>query len=169
MIKWPDRYHPSLAPVHVVNELTIPASCEQVWPWLIRAPLWPLWYPNSSDVRLVDRPLSELRLGTMFTWRTFGVNVKSTVQEFIPNERVAWSARGVGVDAYHAWLLAPCPSGTRSHNRRNAVRNAGAAAKTISTLAHETRAPTLAGELERKGSERAASLSFQLTLNSIRS
>jgi hypothetical protein len=49
----------------------------------------------------------------MFTWRTFGVNVKSTVQEFIPNERLAWSARGLGVDAYHAWLLTPCPSGTR--------------------------------------------------------
>jgi uncharacterized protein YndB with AHSA1/START domain len=113
VIKWPDRYHPSLAPVHVVNELTIPAPCEQVWPWLIRAPLWPLWYPNSSDVRLVDRPLSELRLGTMFTWRTFGVKVKSTVQEFIPNERMAWSARGLGVDAYHAWLLTPCASGTR--------------------------------------------------------
>ena len=76
VIKWPERYHPSRAPIHVVNELTIPASCEQVWAWLIRAPLWPSWYPNSSDVRLVDRPITELRLGTMFTWRTFGVKVQ---------------------------------------------------------------------------------------------
>ena len=112
MIKWPERYHPSRAPIHVVNELTIPASCDQVWAWLIRAPLWPSWYPNSSDVRLHDRPLTELRLGTMFTWRTFGVKLRSTVQEFIPNERLAWNARGLGVDAYHAWLLLPRPSGT---------------------------------------------------------
>jgi hypothetical protein len=112
VIKWPDRYHPSRAPIHIVNELVIPASREQVWAWLIRAPLWPLWYPNSSDVQLVDRPLTELRLGTMFTWRTFGVKLKSTVQEFIPNERLAWSARGLGVDAYHAWLLEHHPTGT---------------------------------------------------------
>jgi uncharacterized protein YndB with AHSA1/START domain len=112
VIKWPDRYHPSRAPVHVVNELTIPASCEQVWAWLIRAPLWPSWYSNASDVRLVDRPQSELRLGTMFTWKTFGLRVKSTVQEFVPVERLAWSARGLGVDGYHAWLLLPRQSGT---------------------------------------------------------
>ena len=92
MIKWPERYHPSRAAIHVVNQLTIPAPCEHVWAWLIRAPLWPSWYPNSSDVRLFDQPRSELRLGTMFTWRTFGVKIKSTVQEFIPCERLAWSA-----------------------------------------------------------------------------
>jgi uncharacterized protein YndB with AHSA1/START domain len=112
VIKWPDHYHPSRAPVHVVNELTIPAPCEVVWAWLIRAPLWPSWYPNSSDVRLVDRPQSELRLGTLFTWKTFGVKLQSTVQEFVPRERVAWSARGPGVDAYHAWLFLPRQSGT---------------------------------------------------------
>jgi hypothetical protein len=48
----------------------------------------------------------------MFTWRTFGVKLKSTVQEFVPCERLAWSARGVGVDAYHAWLLLPRKSET---------------------------------------------------------
>jgi hypothetical protein len=113
VIKWPERYHPSRAPIHVVNELTIPASCDRVWAWLIRAPLWPSWYPNASDVKLIDRPVTELRLGTMFDWRTFGVKVRSTVQEFIPNERLAWSARGFGVDAYHAWLLLPRDAGTQ--------------------------------------------------------
>ena len=112
MIKWPERYHPNRASIHVINDLTIPAPCEQVWAWLIRAPLWPSWYPNSSDVRLFDNPRSELRLGTLFTWRTFGVKLKSTVQEFVPFERVAWSAHGPGIDAYHAWLLEPTPSGT---------------------------------------------------------
>jgi uncharacterized protein YndB with AHSA1/START domain len=112
VIKWPERYHPSRAPIDVVNDLTIPAPCERVWAWLIRAPLWPSWYRNSSDVRLFDTPHSELRLGTMFTWRTFGVKIKSTVQEFVPCERLAWSARGFGVDAYHAWLLLPEPAGT---------------------------------------------------------
>jgi hypothetical protein len=61
---------------------------------------------------MFDHPQSELRLGTMFTWRTFGVKLKSTVQEFVPNERVAWNARGLGVDAYHAWLLLSRAAGT---------------------------------------------------------
>jgi uncharacterized protein YndB with AHSA1/START domain len=112
VIKWPERFHPSRAPIHVVNELLIPAPPERVWAWLIRAPLWPTWYPNSHDVRLSDRPQTSLRLGTMFTWRTFGVRVKSTVQEFVPNERLAWNARSLGVDAHHAWLLLPRSSGT---------------------------------------------------------
>jgi hypothetical protein len=29
------------------------------------------------------------------------------VREFEPLERLAWSARGIGVDAYHAWLFEP--------------------------------------------------------------
>ena len=96
----------------MVNELTIPAPCEHVWSCLIRAPLWPTWYPNASNVRLLDNPQSELRLGTMFTWRTFGVPLRSTVQEFVPQERLAWTAHGIGVDAYHAWLLLPRSAGT---------------------------------------------------------
>ena len=84
-------------------------------------------------------PQSELRLGTMFTWRTFGVKLKSTVQEFVPQERLAWTARGIGVDAYHAWLLLPRSSGTHVDHRRDPVRSAGAAAKNLHARPHETR------------------------------
>jgi uncharacterized protein YndB with AHSA1/START domain len=113
VINWPDRFHPTRAPVHVVNSHSIPAPCEQVWAWLIRAPLWPTWYPNSSNVRLLDPSQNELGPGTSFTWQTFGVRIKSTVREFVPHERLAWDARSPGVDAYHAWLLLAEPNGTR--------------------------------------------------------
>src|SRR5436305_835372 len=49
-IHWPDKFHPSRAPVHVRNEIGIPAPCERVWAWLKRAQLWPSWYDNSADV-----------------------------------------------------------------------------------------------------------------------
>lgn len=76
----------------------------------MRAPLWSSWYPNSKDV-VVEGKASELALGVTFTWRTFGVGIRSTVVEFVPCERIAWSALGLGVDAYHAWEITPTAAG----------------------------------------------------------
>lgn len=111
MIHWPDRYDPARAPAHVSNEIYTAAPSEAVWAWLVRAPLWPTWYPNASHVVLEGRR-PELAAGVWFTWRTFGVAIRSTVLEFVPNERIAWSAFGVGVDAYHAWEITATPRGS---------------------------------------------------------
>jgi hypothetical protein len=112
-IRWPDRYHPQRCPVHVRNELDMAAAPEPVWAWLIYAPLWPTWYDNSSDVTLLDQDEPRLRPGTRFRWRTFGVTVTSTVLEYAEGERLAWDAQGIGVDAYHAWVLEPSERGCR--------------------------------------------------------
>jgi hypothetical protein len=113
MIRWPEHYHPGRTPVHVRNELTSPAPPNALWAWLVRAALWPTWYENSSKVEFLEGTGPDLAAGTVFRWRTFGVRVTSRVEEFVPYERIAWSARGVGVDAYHAWLLEPGPAGCR--------------------------------------------------------
>lgn len=104
-IQWPKKYSPANCAVYVQNELQIPAPCERVWPWLIRADLWPQWYVNARNVEYQNQAERELRLGTQFRWKTFGVKVDSTVLEFVPFERIGWNAIGIGVDAYHAWLL----------------------------------------------------------------
>jgi hypothetical protein len=39
------------------------------------------------------------------------VKLDSKVEEFVAGERLAWTARAVGVDAYHAWLIEKRPSG----------------------------------------------------------
>ena len=109
-IHWPARFHPSRAPVHVSNALDIPAPLDAAWAWLVRAPLWPTWYPNSRNVRIAGGA-GTLSLGSRFTWRTFGMAIRSEVVEFLPRERIAWNAWGVGVDAYHAWLIRPTRSG----------------------------------------------------------
>ncbi len=111
MIRWPSRYDPSRAPVHVANEVDAAAPPEAVWAWLVRAPLWPSWYPNASDVVLAGG-VPDLAPGVSFTWRTFGVAIRSTVVEFEPCERIAWSAFGLGVDAYHAWEITPTAGGS---------------------------------------------------------
>lgn len=105
-IIWPDRYAPDCTAVQVGNQVAINASPAVVWAWLIRAKLWPDWYPNSRDVE-IDGGARELSLGVSFRWRTFGAPVRSTVREFVPSERIAWDGTGILIDVYHAWLIEP--------------------------------------------------------------
>jgi uncharacterized protein YndB with AHSA1/START domain len=104
-IVWPSLYEPKHCPVHVKNELAIASSPETAWAWLVRAQLWPTWYPNSANIRFLNGKPPDLALGTQFRWKTFGVTITSTVLEFVPYERIAWDAHGTGLEAYHAWLI----------------------------------------------------------------
>ncbi len=99
-----------MASVHVRNEMDMPVPPEAVWAWLVRAQLWPAWYPNSQNV-VIEGGGPDLKAGSKFRWKTFGVTLDSVVEEFVPPERIAWSARAMGVDAYHAWLVEGGPSG----------------------------------------------------------
>jgi uncharacterized protein YndB with AHSA1/START domain len=109
-IVWPSRYETAKVAAHVSNEIAIEAAPGLVWTNLVRAEEWPTWYPNSSDVR-IDGGQSSLAPGATFTWRTFGVRVRCTVQEFVPHERIAWSGTGLLIDIYHAWLITPREGG----------------------------------------------------------
>jgi len=104
-ILWPARYEPANCPVHVRNELAMASYPEAVWAWLIRAQLWPTWYPNSANVQFLSGQPPDLALGTRFRWKTFGVTIESAVKEFVPYERLAWDGHGSGLDVYHAWLI----------------------------------------------------------------
>ena len=110
LIRWPERFHPRRAPIFISNELTAAAPAEAVWGWLISAPLWPTFYSNSANV-VLDGEATQLAGGTRFRWKTFGLNLRTEVKEFEPPQRIAWHAKGLGVDAYHAWLLTPTPDG----------------------------------------------------------
>jgi len=104
-IIWPSHYEPENCPVHVRNELSMPSDQETIWAWLVRAQLWPTWYPNSANIQFLNGQPPDLALGTNFHWKTFGVTIKSTVLEFVPHERIAWDAHGTGLEAYHAWII----------------------------------------------------------------
>jgi len=112
-VKWPDYYQPARCPVHVRNELDMAASPAQVWAWLARADLWPSWYVNAARVTFREGPHPELKIGTSFRWKTFGVRIHSKVLECVAGERMAWDAKSLGVDAYHAWVLQPSEKGCR--------------------------------------------------------
>jgi len=110
LIRWPERHGPKETAVHVRNELDMPVSPEVVWAWLVRAGLWSTWYPEFQNV-VIESGGPDLKLGSKFRWKTFGVTLDSRVEEFAPLERLAWSARSMGIDAYHAWLVQRLPSG----------------------------------------------------------
>ncbi|MDQ2861589.1 MAG: hypothetical protein M3T55_12875 [Pseudomonadota bacterium] len=109
-IRWPPNFDPAGAPIHVRNELAMTAPAEAVWGALIRAVDWPIFYKNASGV-VVEGGAHELSAGARFTWTTFGVRLKSVVEEFAPMERIAWSARALGVAAWHAWLITATDGG----------------------------------------------------------
>ena len=110
LIRWPDKYLPDLASVHVRNQLEMSAPSEMVWAWLIRAELWPTWYLNSKRV-IIDGGGPDLHSESRFRWTTFGLRLESKVEEFVTGERLAWTARAAGIDVYHAWLIEKRQSG----------------------------------------------------------
>lgn len=110
-IYWPSHFAPHNCPIHVRNELAMSATPDKVWTWLVRATLWPTWYVNASHVRILQGNGSDLAFGTKFRWKTFGVTITSTVLEFVPHKRIAWDARALGLEVYHAWVLQPTAEG----------------------------------------------------------
>ena len=111
-IHWPPGRSPAETSVHVRNEITIPAAPAVVWAWLLRAELWPSWYPNASDIHFTSHTGPDLRDRSRFRWQTFGFHVTSKVLEFEPCTRLAWDAHGTGFTGWHAWLLTPVAGGT---------------------------------------------------------
>jgi len=90
LIRWPDKYKPERTAVHARTELEMPVPPEAVWPWLVRAELWPTWYPGFTDV-VIDGGGHDLKPGSRFRWKTFGVRLDSKVEEFVEFERIAWT------------------------------------------------------------------------------
>ncbi|MFM0043041.1 MULTISPECIES: SRPBCC family protein [Paraburkholderia] len=109
---WPKKYRPETAHIYARNEITIPAKPETIWAWLIRADLWPTWYPDADKVKFTMWPGPNLRIGSKFRWNTFGLRLTSTVHEFEVASRLSWVGRGSGINAFHGWVLTPLPDGT---------------------------------------------------------
>ncbi len=122
-ILWPPRYMPSNCCVDIRNEIEMPFDPEVIWGWLVRAQLWPTWYPNSENMRFISGDHPDLALGTRFKWRTgffnpdtmkataFGATVDCKVQEFVPPERLGYEFQVTGGSGYQAWLIEKTENG----------------------------------------------------------
>ncbi|MDH6260396.1 SRPBCC family protein [Bradyrhizobium sp. BR13661] len=107
-IHWPDGFTPVKADLFAHNETVINAACEKVWSKIVDVRQWPDWYPNSKEVTLTDDAKLITSQGK-FRWRTFGIEVESSVREFVVNERLGWfgNVPGKAPEFYHTWLLKP--------------------------------------------------------------
>ena len=112
-IRWPDGFHPEQADLFAHNEIVVHASCEKVFANIVDAQVWPSWYPNSHNVKLLNSPDGKLHEGARFSWDTFGVHIESQVHEFVPNSRIGWFGNGTGMNAYHTFLLIRTGEGCR--------------------------------------------------------
>lgn len=89
-----------------------------VFALLIRPEEWHRFYGNAWRIRPSAGAWPDLRLGTRFTWVTFGAPVDTVVTEFTPPHRLAWSGTGLGARGHHAWILQPADQGgTLIHTR----------------------------------------------------
>jgi hypothetical protein len=105
-IHWPDGLTPTDSDLFAHNEIAIRAPAEQIWQHLIAATAWPWWYSNAANV-IVNDPSELLAASVSFDWTTFGLQISSTVAEFVPPVRLGWYGNGEGLHAYHTWLLVP--------------------------------------------------------------
>jgi hypothetical protein len=105
-IHWPDGLDPTEADLFAHNEIVINDEPERIWRHLIAATAWPNWYSNAARV-VVNGPSELLANGVSFEWITFGLEISSTVAEFVPTTRLGWYGRSEGLRAYHTWLLVP--------------------------------------------------------------
>ncbi|PRY41560.1 SRPBCC family protein [Umezawaea tangerina] len=104
-VTWPRAHEPAGADIHAVNRGVTSASPQQVWEWVTRPDLWHHFYDNAKRIEHLDGPWPRLGLGSRFRWSTFGTTVTTTVTEFEPFERLAWTGSGAGSTGHHAWLL----------------------------------------------------------------
>lgn len=121
-IIWPERFTPGMTDNYVSNAVVVKGlTIADVWPLLTHADGWPDYYENAKDIHFDTAGSHELRLGTRFTFTTFGFPVESEVTEFQPSvnggpARIAWHGWVEGdsahrLDVHHAWLLENLPGG----------------------------------------------------------
>jgi uncharacterized protein YndB with AHSA1/START domain len=120
-VRWPAGFTPEQADLFAHNDIEIDAPCATVFALLRDARAWPRWYPNAQDVRTGG----PLRQGDRFSWRTFGLAVRSRVDQLEAPRRISWYGFAPDIRAYHAWVLAPSPAGCSVVNEE-VVRGPGA-------------------------------------------
>jgi len=111
--RWPDDLQPAHCPVFTCNELEIAASPDAVWAHLIAAEAWPQFYANAKDVKVEGAGAPLLGPGTVFTWKTFGIRVRTRVEVFEPGRALAWRGDQRAGHGFHTWTLEPIGSGCR--------------------------------------------------------
>lgn len=122
-IHWPTIFLPGTTDNYVSNEVIVTnISLSTVWELLTNADMWPTYYHNSSDIKIIDSNDTHLVSDTRFFFKTFGFPVDAKVVEYVEPTtstpgRISWHGwsgeKGATdrLDVIHAWLVEKLPHG----------------------------------------------------------
>lgn len=96
------------APLVAHKEILIQTTPEVVWSIHTDINAWKEWQPDISKSQIDG----ELSTGSVFIWNSGGFTITSTLQEVVPQERIAWTGKALGSQARHIWTFKPQPRGT---------------------------------------------------------
>ena len=89
------------------DEIFIDAPIERVWAVHTDVDSWPEWRSDVSRAGL-EGPLA---VGSVFRWRSGGLDVVSRLREVEPGRRICWTGEALGTRAVHTWALEPREGG----------------------------------------------------------
>lgn len=95
------------APVITRDQIVVDAPVEQVWEVQTDVQAWPLWQSDVEHVE-ADGPIAP---GSVFRWRTSGLDITSTVVDVEPLRRLEWGGPANGITAVHVWTFEPTDAG----------------------------------------------------------
>jgi uncharacterized protein YndB with AHSA1/START domain len=98
----------SQAPLVARKEILIQAPLEAVWDIQTNISAWKDWQPDISKSQLIG----DLATKSVFKWTSGGFAVTSTLEEVVPQQRIAWTGKAFGSRARHLWIFMPEKSGT---------------------------------------------------------
>jgi hypothetical protein len=96
------------APVVVKQEIFIRSSPSLVWAIMADIKSWHKWLYDVGKIEL-KKPLE---VGSRFRWSTLSLAMISTIQDLVPNQRIAWTSKGSGMRSAQTWVLTPKEEGT---------------------------------------------------------
>jgi uncharacterized protein YndB with AHSA1/START domain len=82
-------------------QVEIAASPQRVWSLLSNIDEWPQW--NKLVQKAVLR--GPLQPDSVFTWKSNGLTVISTLREVTPPQRITWTGKAFGTRAIHTWAI----------------------------------------------------------------
>ncbi len=95
------------APAVARDKVFVEASPQRVWVLQTAVDSWPTWRSDVSRAALEG----DLKVGSVFRWRSGGVSVVSTVREIEPERRLVWTGKALGTRAVHTWTFEPREGG----------------------------------------------------------
>lgn len=100
---------PIEAPVRASAQRVIPAPLSLVWSVHTDFHGWPRWNPDVASIEL-HGPLAP---GTVFNWKSGGSSITSKLEQVLPERRIVWTGRTMGIRAVHAWTFEETPEGVK--------------------------------------------------------